>query len=101
MYQVAADLGLRSDFKRYFYSYKSSIFWFRVLTDLFGHPFSGGNSSYPKHDRGYTGRVASSEQKVRALARAQELRGNLKNNHPSFVKPVTRSHVSTCFRLVS
>jgi len=64
------------------------------------HP-SSRNSGNQKKIREYTGRVASSEQQQNALTRAEELQKNLKLKHPSFVKSLTRSNVSSCFWLVS
>nr|QFE32112.1 putative B3 domain-containing protein isoform X2 [Cymbidium sinense] len=49
--------------------------------------------------REYTGRIASYEQKVLAQKRAEMLLNQLSTDHPSFVKLMLRSHVSSCFWL--
>ncbi|KAI0519343.1 hypothetical protein KFK09_006787 [Dendrobium nobile] len=51
--------------------------------------------------REYTGRIASHEEKVVALKKAEMLLTEVSSNHPSFVKSMLRSHVSSCFWLVS
>lgn len=45
------------------------------------------------------GRIASYEERVRAEERAEKLQSDLKLSHPSFVKSMVRSHVSSCFWL--
>ncbi|KAH0465330.1 hypothetical protein IEQ34_005433 [Dendrobium chrysotoxum] len=49
--------------------------------------------------REYTGRIASYEEKVVALKKAEMLQTEVSSNHPSFVKSMLRSHVSSCFWL--
>ncbi|XP_074574711.1 B3 domain-containing protein Os05g0481400 [Curcuma longa] len=49
--------------------------------------------------RAYTGRVASYEDQVRAVKKAEGLQSNLDPIYPSFVKTMVRSHVSSCFWL--
>jgi len=60
---------------------------------------SGGTNADP--GREYTGRVSSYEQQQRAFRRAEKLQDGLDPNNPSFVKTMVRSHVSSCFWLVS
>lgn len=57
------------------------------------------SSSGENATRAYTGRVASEDQQIAALGRAEELRRDLKSCCPSFIKPMVRSHVSGCFWL--
>lgn len=57
------------------------------------------SSSNQNAIRAYTGRIASEDQQVAALKRAEELQRDLKSHHPSFIKPMVRSHVSGCFWL--
>ncbi|PKU86025.1 B3 domain-containing protein [Dendrobium catenatum] len=45
------------------------------------------------------GRIPSYEEKVQALKKAEMLQSQMASNHPSFVKPMVRSHVSSCFWL--
>ncbi|KAG0473585.1 hypothetical protein HPP92_014924 [Vanilla planifolia] len=49
--------------------------------------------------REYTGRIPSVEEKAHALKRAELLLRHVACDHPSFVKPMVRSHVSSCFWL--
>ncbi|XP_020591626.1 B3 domain-containing protein Os05g0481400-like isoform X2 [Phalaenopsis equestris] len=49
--------------------------------------------------REYTGRIASHEEKVLALKRGEMLLTQVSSDHPSFVKSMLRSHVSSCFWL--
>lgn len=49
--------------------------------------------------REYNGRIISYEEQVRAIERAEKLQDVLDSNNPSFVKPMVRSHVSSCFWL--
>ncbi|KAI0511998.1 hypothetical protein KFK09_012632 [Dendrobium nobile] len=49
--------------------------------------------------REYMGRIPSYEEKVQALKKAEMLQNQIASNHPSFVKPMVRSHVSSCFWL--
>lgn len=46
-------------------------------------------------------KVASYEERRAALKAAEELQSNLKSGNPSFVKSMVRSHVYSCFWLVS
>ncbi|XP_039132424.1 B3 domain-containing protein Os05g0481400 [Dioscorea cayenensis subsp. rotundata] len=55
---------------------------------------SSGNNK-----REYDGRIASYEEYVRALKRAEKLQTDLKSGQPSFAKAMVRSHVSSCFWL--
>ncbi|ONK80450.1 uncharacterized protein A4U43_C01F17840 [Asparagus officinalis] len=68
-----------------------------VAADLGPRSYCRRNSKIQNRERGYTGRIASSEEKNRAITRAEELQRNLNSDHPSFVKSVMRSHVSTSF----
>lgn len=43
----------------------------------------------------------SGEAKSSAVIRAQEVRSNLGVEYPSFVKSLVRSHVASCFWMVS
>ncbi|KAG1338177.1 B3 domain-containing protein [Cocos nucifera] len=52
-----------------------------------------------QNGRAYTGRVVSYEEQIRAVQRAEKLQSDLNSNHPSFVKSMLRSHVSSCFWL--
>ncbi|XP_058110757.1 B3 domain-containing protein Os05g0481400-like isoform X3 [Magnolia sinica] len=47
----------------------------------------------------HTIRIASYEERVSAMKSAEKLQSNLKSDHPSFVKSMVRSHVSSCFWL--
>ncbi|XP_073009073.1 B3 domain-containing protein Os05g0481400-like isoform X1 [Typha latifolia] len=49
--------------------------------------------------REYTGRIASYEEQVCAVKKAEEFQSRLDLNNPSFVKTMVRSHVSSCFWL--
>ncbi|KAK8955207.1 B3 domain-containing protein [Platanthera guangdongensis] len=49
--------------------------------------------------REYTGRIASYEEKVLALKRAEMLLTQVASDLPSFAKSMLRSHVSSCFWL--
>ncbi|KAJ0985375.1 hypothetical protein J5N97_003731 [Dioscorea zingiberensis] len=55
---------------------------------------SGGNRK-----RLYNGRIASYEEQVHALNKAEQLQSDLKSGQPSFIKAMVRSHVSSCFWL--
>ncbi|ERN04247.1 hypothetical protein AMTRI_Chr08g168510 [Amborella trichopoda] len=52
-----------------------------------------------KSSRGGDIRYASDEERIYAFKKAEKLQSNLKSGHPSFVKPMVRSHVSSCFWL--
>ncbi|XP_008803014.2 B3 domain-containing protein Os05g0481400 isoform X1 [Phoenix dactylifera] len=52
-----------------------------------------------QNGRVYTGRVVSYEEQIGAVQRAEKLQSDLNSNHPSFVKSMLRSHVSSCFWL--
>ena len=80
------------------------IRWCCAWIELSGYFFvlnrrSGGTNADP--GREYTGRVSSYEQQQRAFRRAEKLQDGLDPNNPSFVKTMVRSHVSSCFWLVS
>ena len=47
------------------------------------------------------GSCVSGQAKSSALIRAQEVRSNLEPEFPSFVKSLVRSHVASCFWMVS
>lgn len=49
--------------------------------------------------RNFLGRLASYEERQQAIKGAEELQSNLNSGHPSFVKSMVRSHVSSCFWL--
>ncbi|KAH7672446.1 B3 DNA binding domain-containing protein [Dioscorea alata] len=55
---------------------------------------SSGNNK-----REYDGRIASYEEYVQALKRAEKLQTDLKSGQPSFTKAMVRSHVSSAFWL--
>lgn len=46
-------------------------------------------------------KVASYEEKVQALKCAEKLQSNLQSENPFFIKTMVRSHVYSCFWLVS
>lgn len=60
---------------------------------------NGGRNT--EHGREYTGRISSYQQQQRAFRKAEKLQDSLDPNNPSFVKAMVRSHVSSCFWLVS
>lgn len=45
--------------------------------------------------------MASYEDRVQAIKSAEKLQSNLQSEYPSFVKSMVRSHVYSCFWLVS
>lgn len=47
------------------------------------------------------GSSSSGQAKSSAVIRAQEVRSNLEAEFPSFVKSLVRSHVASCFWMVS
>ncbi|PKA51840.1 B3 domain-containing protein [Apostasia shenzhenica] len=49
--------------------------------------------------REYNGRMASYEERVHAVKKAEMLLSQVASDHPSFVKSMVRSHVSSCFWL--
>ncbi|KAJ6842188.1 uncharacterized protein M6B38_302340 [Iris pallida] len=57
-----------------------------------------GLPSYPK-GRAYTGRTSSRVLQVSALMRAEKRQSELKSCHPSFVRSILRSHMSSGFWL--
>ena len=60
-----------------------------------------GGGRNTEHGREYTGRISSYQQQQRAFRKAEKLQDSLDPNNPSFVKTMVRSHVSSCFWLVS
>lgn len=46
-------------------------------------------------------KVASYEERVKAIKVAEKLQASLNSKNPSFVKSMVRSHVYSCFWLVS
>lgn len=46
-------------------------------------------------------RMARYEERVQAMKSAEKLQSNLQSEYPSFVKSMVRSHVYSCFWLVS
>ncbi|ONK64178.1 uncharacterized protein A4U43_C07F22900 [Asparagus officinalis] len=67
--------------------------------ELVSHRRSYKRSMNKNADRAYTGRIASYQQIAAAVKRAEKLEMDLKSPHPSFVKTMVRSHVSSCFWL--
>ncbi|KAJ6844572.1 B3 domain-containing protein-like isoform X2 [Iris pallida] len=67
--------------------------------ELLSHRKRTRRSTNKNHERAYTGRIISYEDKVRAIKRAEKLQSSLKSGNPSFVKVMVRSHVSSCFWL--
>lgn len=82
----------------YFYEY-DYIFMGTELDKNFLN--STRRSTNQSATREYTGRIASDGQKADAVKRAEELQRDLNSHHPSFIKPMVRSHVSGGFWLVS